>query len=89
MSNPPSAQSFSVRQGEYNGEMSPIPISQILFAKIAQYARIPLVYSEILSRNTAMTVHATPQLPPTYPPLSPANIRKEYLSTICHTNYNR
>lgn len=79
--------SFSVRQGEYDGNMIPIPISQLSYDKIAPFARIPSIFPDILFRKSAMAVYATPQIPQTNPSakigISQASTRQEY---IC--NYN-
>jgi hypothetical protein len=58
--------------------MAPINIRRDSFIRLAPYARIPSVYLQFLTNNTAICVLATPQVPPNQ--LSNA-IRSEHLST--------
>lgn len=52
--------SRSTRTGDYNGRMTPIPSSREVFARIAPFARIPSVYTQLLQNSTAMNTFAVP-----------------------------
>jgi hypothetical protein len=66
--------------GEYNGEMTPVPLSSRMFMRIAPFARIPEIYARVLDYKAATYLFASPQLPSNLPRISPREMRKRYLS---------
>ncbi|KAL1799470.1 hypothetical protein ACET3X_003507 [Alternaria dauci] len=73
---------WSRRIGDYNGNMTPVPLSPHTFRRIAQFSRIPEIYARVLDYKAATCIFATPQLPLFLRHTSPKVIRKRYLSFI-------
>ena len=76
----PFCHSWSRRVGEYNGNMTPVPLSSHTFARVAPYARIPKIYARLLDYKAATYVFASPQLPPSLSHTSLKEVRNRYLS---------
>jgi hypothetical protein len=70
--------SYSSRFGKYTGNMTPINLRRDLFIRLAPYARVPSVYLQLLTNNTAACVLATPEVPSNK---SHGAVRDEHLST--------
>ncbi|KAH6864282.1 hypothetical protein B0T12DRAFT_25565 [Alternaria alternata] len=77
-----SRRSWSRRIGDYNGNMTPVPLSSHTFRRIALFARIPEIYARVLDYKAATYVFAIPQLPSFLRHRSPKAMRKQYLSFI-------
>ncbi|RYN34544.1 hypothetical protein AA0119_g12375 [Alternaria tenuissima] len=73
---------WSRRIGDYNGNMTPVPLSSHTFRRIALFARIPEIYARVLDYKAATYVFAIPQLPSFLRHRSPKAMRKQYLSFI-------
>ena len=75
-----SRRSWSRRIGDYNGNMTPVPLSSHTFRRIAIFARIPEIYARVLDYKAATYVFAVPQLPTFLRHRPPKAMRKQYLS---------
>lgn len=82
-----SHRSWSRRIGDYNGDMTPVPLSSHTFGRIAPFARVPEIYPRVLGYKAATYIFANPQIPLVLRPTSPKEARRRYLSKqkrLCH-----
>lgn len=72
--------SWSRRTGDYTGEMVPLPLSRLMFERLAPYARISQKYIHVLAYKTSACMFTTPTLPVNIGTMSTTRLRDEYLS---------